>query len=62
MAALIALLDVTTENGRAAVFEGMQYPDVDQVQQFAVGFDKMLSVITDDIGHLEGRPFAHGSV
>jgi hypothetical protein len=62
MTAPIALLHVTAENGRRAVLEGMQDPEVDQVQQLALGFDKLLSVTTDDIGHLVGWPPAHGSV
>ena len=60
MAALIALLDVTAENRRSTVFDGVEDSEMDQVQQPAIGLYKLLSVLTDDIGHLVGRPPAHG--
>jgi hypothetical protein len=53
---------MTAENGRAAVFEGMQNPEMDPVQQLAIGLDKLLSVTTDDIRHLVRWPVTHGSV
>jgi hypothetical protein len=56
MAALIALLHVTAENRRAAIFEGMQNAEMDQVKQLAVFLGKLPSVMTDDIGHLVGWP------
>jgi hypothetical protein len=40
----------------------MQNSEMDQVQQLAIGLDKLLSVTTDDIGHLVKWPLAHGSV
>jgi hypothetical protein len=61
MTALIALLDVAAENRRSAVFDGIKDAEMDQVQQPAVDLYKLLSVLTDDIGHLVRRPPAHGS-
>src|SRR5580704_8243050 len=45
MAALIALLDVTAENRRSTVFDGVEDSEMDQVQQPAIGLYKLLSVL-----------------
>jgi hypothetical protein len=60
MTAPIALLDMAAENRRSTVFDGIKDTEMDQVQQSAVGLCKLLSVLTDDIGHLVRRPPAHG--
>jgi hypothetical protein len=62
MSALTALLDVTAENSRSTIFDGVEDSEMDQVQQSAIGLYKLLSVLTDDIGHLAGWPVHHGSV
>jgi hypothetical protein len=62
MTALIALLNVPAENGRSTVFDGVEDSEMDQVQQSAAGSYNLLSVLTDDIGHLVGRPVHPGSV
>jgi hypothetical protein len=60
MTAPIALLDTAAENRRSTVFDGVEDSEVDRVPQSAIGLYKLLSVLTDDIGHLVGRPPAHG--
>jgi hypothetical protein len=53
---------VAAESSHSTVFDGVEDAEMDQVQQSAIGLYKLLSVLTDHIGHLVRRPVHHGSV
>ena len=62
MAALVALIDVAAEKGRAAILDGMKNAALIGIQQMAVFFNELVSMSADHIGHLVGWPLHHGLV
>ena len=62
MLALVALIDVAAENGRAAILDGVKNAALIGIQQVAVFLNELTSMSADHIGHLEGRPLSHGLV
>lgn len=62
MSALVTGVYMTAENGRPAILDRMQNLPVVGFQQLPVLFDKLLSVLADNISHLARRLFHHGSM
>ena len=56
MPAARATIQMTAECRRAATFDGAQHFELLPAQPGPVALDEVLTVLSNDIGHLEGGP------